>query len=258
MIENNQYTFNNATSPVFKFGKGPKTILVLHGWGSRISSWHQLLDSIDKNQFTTYFLELPGFGDSKHPIKAWDVDTYLSFVKHFASENKIQVDYLLVHSFGARIATKWLVESDNTIKKAIYIGAAGIKPQLSKFKRIVKKVSPKLKKLFNKKAFAPIYIFFQNIIYKLTDSGDYLKVKGAMKQTFVNVIEEDLSDLLPEINRPVLLVWGEEDTYTPLWMGNIMHQKIPDSRINVIPNVRHGLHIQCPEVIVENINEFFN
>lgn len=258
MKEKFNFSYNHASSPVYKFGTGQSNLLVLHGWGSSIKSWNPLLQTINPDQFTVYFLEMPGFGESKEPNKGWFVSDYLAFIKQFLVEFSIKPEYLLVHSFGGRIAIKWLSEKDCPIKKAIFMGAAGIKPELNKFQKFTKKIAPYFKKLSKIKFLAPVYKVVQKLIYRLNGSGDYLKVKGVMKKTFLNVIDEDLTPLLSKINVPVRLIWGDNDSYTPLWMGNLMNQKIPNSEIFIIPDARHGLHLQNADVILHHINEFFN
>lgn len=43
-----------------------------------------------------------------------------------------------------------------------------------------------------------------------------------MSDTFRKIINEDLELLLPNIQTKTLLIWGEQDTQTPLSDGEIM------------------------------------
>ena len=45
------------------------------------------------------------------------------------------------------------------------------------------------------------------------------------------LVNQDLTPLLPQIQASTLLIWGENDTETPLWMGQKMEQDIPDAGI---------------------------
>ena len=45
----------------------------------------------------------------------------------------------------------------------------------------------------------------------------------------MKIISLDLTDELPRVKAPTLLYWGAEDTETPLWMGKLMEEKIPDA-----------------------------
>lgn len=53
-------------------------------------------------------------------------------------------------------------------------------------------------------------------------SPDYLALSESMKETFKKVINQDLEEYLDQIKSSVLLIWGENDTETPLWMGKKM------------------------------------
>ena len=64
-----------------------------------------------------------------------------------------------------------------------------------------------------------------------------------MKKTFVKVVSEDLSPLLPRIQASTLLVWGEKDTETPLWMGQKMEKDIPDAGLVIFEGDDHFAYL---------------
>ena len=65
-------------------------------------------------------------------------------------------------------------------------------------------------------------------------SSDYTNVSGVMQQTMVLVVNEDLQLFMPKIQAPTLLIWGENDTVTPISDGKIMEKKIPDAGLVVL------------------------
>ena len=48
-------------------------------------------------------------------------------------------------------------------------------------------------------------------------SEDYKKLSGAMRATFVNVVNEDLRRYLRDIKSPSLMIYGENDSDTPVY-----------------------------------------
>ena len=60
-----------------------------------------------------------------------------------------------------------------------------------------------------------------------------------MRDTLVKVVNEDLTGLLPQIKVPTLLMWGADDTATPVADGRLMEQLIPDARLVVLDNAGH-------------------
>ena len=65
-----------------------------------------------------------------------------------------------------------------------------------------------------------------------------------MRATFVKVVNLDLSDRLPLIRQPVLLLWGDKDTETPLWMGQQMERDIPDAGLVVLEGGTHFAYLE--------------
>jgi pimeloyl-ACP methyl ester carboxylesterase len=60
-----------------------------------------------------------------------------------------------------------------------------------------------------------------------------------MRQTLVNLVNEDLREELPKIKQPTLLLWGENDDQTPLADGKLMEELIPDAGLVAFPNSTH-------------------
>jgi len=87
-------------------------------------------------------------------------------------------------------------------------------------------------------------------------SADYAAASPMMRQCLVRVVNEDLSHLLPTITPPTLLVWGENDTATPLADGQRMEKEIPNAGLAVIRGAGHFSFVEQP-VIFRNIMASF-
>jgi pimeloyl-ACP methyl ester carboxylesterase len=77
-------------------------------------------------------------------------------------------------------------------------------------------------------------------------SSDYLEASEAMRGTFRLVIAEDLAPRMPRISAETLLVWGENDEDTPLWMGERMKELIPGAGLVVLPGAGHYSYADQP------------
>ena len=60
-----------------------------------------------------------------------------------------------------------------------------------------------------------------------------------MRQTMNNVLPVDFTDKMPSVTAEVLLIWGENDTATPLEQGRVMERLIPNAGLAVIQNAGH-------------------
>ena len=66
----------------------------------------------------------------------------------------------------------------------------------------------------------------------------------------------DLSDLLPQIAVPALLIWGQHDVRSPLSVAHQFHDAIPSSTLVVIDDAGHLSHLERPEQVNQAVREF--
>jgi pimeloyl-ACP methyl ester carboxylesterase len=80
-------------------------------------------------------------------------------------------------------------------------------------------------------------------IYRAVASPDYANA-GPLRDTFVKLVNDDLTParataILSQIASPTLLVWGADDTETPLASAKVMERLIPRARLVVLQNAGH-------------------
>ena len=75
-------------------------------------------------------------------------------------------------------------------------------------------------------------------------SKDYAALDPEMRKTFVKVISLDLTDRLKDVKQPTLLVFGDQDTETPLWMAKVMEENIPDAGLVTLAGGTHFAYLE--------------
>ena len=75
---------------------------------------------------------------------------------------------------------------------------------------------------------------------------DYNALTGIMRNIMVKVVNEDLKAVLPKIQCPVLLLWGKNDTATPLRDARIMEKLIPDAGLVAFDDAGHYSFLDKP------------
>lgn len=232
-------TINNININYVDKGEGDLVVL-LHGWGSNIKLFANLIDLLSA-KYRVLAMDMPGFGESEEPPSAWCVDDYASFVIDFIKDYAPEKVVLLGHSFGGRVIIKLNSRNDLPfeIVKVILVDSAGILPpktnkkswKTRKYKigkailstKIAQKIAPDALENFRKKM----------------GSADYAAASPLMRQVLVKTVNEDLEPLLPNIKCPTLLVWGVNDTATPLSDGEKMEKLIPDAGLVKLENAGH-------------------
>jgi len=66
----------------------------------------------------------------------------------------------------------------------------------------------------------------------------------------------DFSDILPSIDVPTLLIWGEHDSRSPVEAGKAMHDVISGSTLKIIPGAGHVSGYEQPEAFNAAVREF--
>ncbi len=218
-------------------------ILLMHGWGCN----HTTLASVEKivsPGMRVINVDLPGHGDSPEPTQVWGVNDYTTAMEQFLDALKIEEPTLLGHSFGGRISI--LMGSRRKIHKIVLVDAAGVKPRRS-LNWYVKVYSFKLAKkvypiIFGKKA-AQARI---EAARKKRSSADYQQATPMMRAILSKCVNEDLCNVMPKIKAPTLLIWGENDTATPLSDAKKMERLIPDAGLVSFDGCGHYSFLDNP------------
>ncbi len=227
-------------------GEG-KPLLILHGWGSRTSRWLTVSKLLAGRGFKIIIPDLPGFGHSDKPKSVWGIKEYASFVEDFVKQIDLKDFYLLGHSFGGAVASFYSVSVNNAskIKRLFLVSAACIRE-----KGLKKKSIKSFAKIFKFLKYVP---FAKGIFYRFIVKTDYHLTKGVVREIYLKVIDQDLTDELEKIKVGTCLIWGENDNITPLRHGEKIHSKIKDSVLEIIPNAGHDLNLDSPGRLADTV-----
>ena len=218
-------------------GSGPD-VLLLHGWGSSLDIWARIVGMLS-TKYRCTAVDFPGFGKSDMIEKAYTLDDYTRFVECFINELGIENPHMIGHSHGGRTIIKMCADGMVSPEKIVLFDAAGIKPKRTLSGRF-RLISFKTIKWF---LTLPLLKTRSKILLekarKHYGSDDYAAAPPFLRQTLVNLVNEDLTPLLPRVNAQTLLIWGENGKATPMWMGRKMEEKIPNAGLCEIKNAGH-------------------
>jgi len=219
---------------------GKNTTVFLHGWNSESTHLKSIFQEVDN----CIALDLPGFGKSDRPNAVWGVAEYADLLRKFLEKLAIENPILVGHSFGGSTAMKYLSQ-DGAAKKLILLSAAGIRKTGVKIH--IYKIIAKIVGFFLK---IPVLTHFRDRIrkkaYKMMGSEDYIEA-GVLKESYKKIIRQDLSEEMKKIKIETVLIWGENDTATPLDHGKRMQELISNSELFIIKSAGHFAFIDQPE-----------
>ena len=212
---------------------GGKPLLLLHGWGCDASTMRRVFFYFADKGRDVIAIDFPGFGRSKPPSAAFSIYDYAAITTRFLEKIGVYKPDVIAHSFGGRVAI--ILAAHGLADRVLITDGAGVKPRrgLGYYLKVgAYKAGKKL-----------------GLKQKNAGSTDYRALSDDMKRVFVRVVNQHLDGLLPQIDRPVLLVWGEKDRDTPLYMAERIKKQVRDCAMVVMKNCGHF-------AFIENFGEF--
>ncbi len=209
-------------------------IIWAHGWGHTHNNWAQIIAPLE-NIANHIVLDFPGFGESPPPPENWSTGDYADAVAHWIKESDFPPVIWVGHSFGCRVGLQIAANHPEQIKAMSLIAGAGLKRKRSLANKIYFYLRIKLFKLLRK--LTPDGAFKDKLMSKF-GSSDY-KNAGAMRDIFIRVVNEDLSEQASRVKCPVTLVYGKNDTETPPEFGERFSKLIPNSQLFLLEGQDH-------------------
>lgn len=253
-LETNMNIEVNGYNICYKItGEGEKTLVMLQGWGTHLGMYDSVAAAVGDKLRVVQF-DFPGFGGSDEPREAWNVDAYADFFCDFMKALGITKASLIGHSYGGRVIIK-LATRENLpfeIEKLVLVDSAGILPEKSFSQKARIRWYKCMKKFLNLKV---IYALFPEIIddwRSRQGSEDYRRATPRMRECLVMAVNEDLTHLLPKIQKETLLIWGDKDTATPIGDAKKMEAEIPNSGLVVLEGTGHFSFLEQP-VVFRNV-----
>ncbi len=233
-----------------------ETIIILHGWGLDGKKFSSLADEFFKLGYRVFSPDMPGFGGEKSPQRPFALTDYADFLLNFYKKNKLSKAIIVGHSFGGRVALKFDELYPKYVTSLILTGTPGFTP-VAKKKLILAITVAKIFKLIFK---IPPLSFFEGPVriwyYYVVGAKEYYRAEGVMRETFKNIVREELVPSMRAVRCPTLLIWGGNDIIVPVSIANKMQGEIRNSKLLVVENVDHGLPFREPQRFAADVRNF--
>lgn len=221
------------------------TVFILHGWSYTTDPWGPVVSGLQQQGVPVELLNVPGLTDGTSRV--WTLDDYVEWLKERV--DTVGKVTLVGHSNGGRICLAFTAKYPDKVERLILIDSAGIYPTgvYITLKRGVFKLAATVgKKITSSEK-------LKSLLYRAAREKDYHNATPEMKKTMANLLKIDLRGVLKKIIVPTLIIWGAQDTSTPLSDGKLMHQEIARSRLVVLPTAKHSPHMTHPEKVIQEI-----
>jgi pimeloyl-ACP methyl ester carboxylesterase len=246
-----------------RMGEGAPLVL-LHGAFGDSRVWRRQLAGLS-DEFTVVAWDAPGCGRSSDPAapETFRLSDYADLLAGFIGVLGLGRPHVLGLSFGGGLALE-LYRRHPAVPRTLvlasaYAGWAGSLPPEEieqRRQRALREadlppeqwVPRYLPGLFTEAAPPELIDEAVEIMYDTRPAG--------MKAMISAFAEADLRDVLPLIEVPTLLLYGEADQRSPLNVAGELHARIPTSKLVIISGVGHDSNLEAPETFNTEVRNF--
>jgi len=242
------FKYNEIEINYIKRGRG-EPLLMFQGLGQTIDSWTFQIPFF-KRKMTVIALDNRGVGGSSRPDYPYTMDM-------FVDESKALLDYLDIRdnvhligvSLGGMIAQNFVLKHPEIVKTITLLATSSYLdpgPLLDRYRIMMEEMEPEdafnstLELLFSDKFMKRVQedrklydTIFDKLGKSTTRMQDYKNRSAAVKGI-------NIADLLHTISQPTLILVGSEDKLIPVEESKLLHEKIPNSTLEIFEGYGHG------------------
>lgn len=233
-------------------GKG-ELVLLLHGWGDSSLGLAGLNSHLSQN-YRVLALDLPGFGGTQPPRETWGLDDYATFMHDLLQKLDLGQPYAIIgHSNGGAIAIRGCAQQILQPKKLILLAAAGVRDTHSA-RRMILNIIAKLGKVVTLWLPRRVRQALRARLYGA--AGSDLLVVAGLQATFKKTVRQDVQADAAKLKLPTLLIYAANDQAVPVAYGERYHSLIESSRLEIVKDAGHFVHLDQPEQVHQLIEQF--
>jgi pimeloyl-ACP methyl ester carboxylesterase len=244
-------------------GSGPALVL-LHGYvGDGPTTWRRQLDGLS-DEFTVVAWDAPGAGRSLDPPEQFGLDGYAHCLAGFLAELGLDAAHVAGLSFGGIVALalqrRHSAVSSSLILASAYAGWAGSLPADVAQQRLRQAlaladgapeafVDALLPTMFSKTVPRETVDDFRATMQAFHPRGFRAMARASV---------EDVRDVLPRVDVPTLLLYGDRDVRAPLTVAEALQAAISGSNLVLLPDAGHLCNIEAPDEFNAVVRDFLH
>jgi pimeloyl-ACP methyl ester carboxylesterase len=227
-------------------------VLLIHGAGGNHLFWSVELRRLPNHK--VYAMDLPGHGKSSGQA--------IQSITEFAEQIKKWIDALglfrvtvIGHSMGSAIAIELALKHPENVLGLGLIGAGAklsVSPNIIEQLRTPSTYQSAVHKIIT-------WSFSANTQQRLVEIATKRMNEirpSVLLSDFIACNKFDEMEHIEKISQPTLILCGADDQMTPLRFSHYLADRIPNSRLAIVPGAGHMVMLEQPGVVAERITDF--
>lgn len=252
-----------------------RPLVLIHGFGASIGHWRKNIPVLAAGGYRVFALDLLGFGGSEKPPLNYSLDLWIELIHDFWTEHIQQPTVFIGNSIGALLSLIAIAQYPEIAAGGVLINCAGglnhrpeelnlpLRLIMGGFTQLVSsQISGPF--LFNRirqkerirNTLKQVYRNHEAITDELVDLLYTPACDPGAQAVFASILTAppgpSPTELLPKIKRSLLILWGENDPWTPI-AGAEIYKKLSKDNSDVqfigIPDTGHCPHDERPDIV---------
>lgn len=242
-------------------GEGPPLVLA-HGWPWSSFSWHRVIPKLAERH-RVYWYDMPGYGQSgKNAGQKTSLDVQGEIFAEMLGVWALKSPLVWAHDFGGAVTLRAHLLHGVDYASLILMNVVALSPWGSAFFDHVGRHVDAFTGLPPHIHAAVVEAYIRGALVNDLDDGDvqqlvapWLGEEGSASFYQQFALADDgytdaFADKFDRIRCPVTVIWGEDDPWIPLERGRILHAKLPDAGLSILPGVGHMPQLEAPEKLL--------
>ena len=249
-----QKVINTKEEEGFKYietNPGQPVLFLLHGLFGAMSNFKSIVETFS-GEFNVVVPILPIYELSTEET---GLGGLLRYTKEFVEYKGFSDLHMLGNSLGGHIAQLFVLDCQDIVSSLVLTGSSGLfesgmgdgYPRRGDYEYIKRKTQ----ETFYDPAVASKELV-DEVYGIVNDRNKALRIILTAK----SALKHNLADRLQEIHIPVLLVWGNQDTITPPFVGERFHELLKNSELVFIDKCGHAPMMESPDEFNIHLKRF--
>jgi pimeloyl-ACP methyl ester carboxylesterase len=265
---------NGIQTRYWQMGACGSPVILLHGGNGSIEFWLYNIAALAAFH-RVYAFDMVGSGRSDYPDGSYSIAYQAEFLAGFMTALGINSATLIGNSMGGAVALKFTSIYPDRMDKLVLVDSMGLGQEISLGIRLI--TLPAIVNLlrpgrwmipamlrsnfYNHHRLPPEWIELRYPIFAIPDRNRVILRLGQSNFTLAGVradVYQPIVASLTQIDRPTLIVWGEQDRIIPVKHAYIAAAGLPHNQLEIFPDCGHHPYLEYPAKFNRLVLDFLN
>jgi pimeloyl-ACP methyl ester carboxylesterase len=265
---------NGIQTRYWQMGACGSPVILLHGGNGSIEFWLYNIAALAAFHRVSAF-DMVGSGRSEYPDGSYSIAYQAEFLAGFMTALGINSATLIGNSMGGAVALKFTSIYPDRMDKLVLVDSMGLGQEISLGIRLItlpaivnllrpgRWMIPAMLKsnFYNHHLLPPEWIELRYPIFAIPDRNRVILRLGQSNFNLAGVradVYQPIVASLPQIDRPTLIVWGEQDRIIPVKHAYIAAAGLPHNQLEIFPDCGHHPYLEYPAKFNRLVLDFLN